>query len=109
MTSAVTDEQGLDGNEGGGAVGLVIDADGHCNEPWRELGAWMPPEFADKGPIDYGGRVVWEDHVLLRARRATTQAPEVRSRTRSTLQAGRGKRTRCSGCETWTTKGSTSP
>jgi hypothetical protein len=67
MTSVVTDEQGLDGNEGSGAVGLVIDADGHCNEPWRELGAWMPPEFADKGPIDYGGRVVWEDHVLLRA------------------------------------------
>ena len=27
----------------------------------------MPPEFANKGPTEYDGRIVWEDHVVLRA------------------------------------------
>ena len=24
---------------------LVIDADGHCNEPWEDLTPWMPKAF----------------------------------------------------------------
>lgn len=66
MSSVLTEEgPAVDG--GREAVALVIDADGHCSEPWQELGNWMPPEFANKGPIEYDGRIVWEDHVVLRA------------------------------------------
>ena len=32
-------------------VDLVIDADGHCDEPENELAAWMPPEYASRAPI----------------------------------------------------------
>ncbi|HLI26500.1 MAG TPA: hypothetical protein VKZ60_05485, partial [Chloroflexota bacterium] len=32
-------------------VDLVIDADGHCDEPENELAAWMPPEYAARAPI----------------------------------------------------------
>jgi len=24
---------------------LVIDADGHCNEPWEDLTPWLPKEY----------------------------------------------------------------
>ena len=66
MSSVLTEEgPAVDG--GREAVALVIDADGHCSEPWQELGNWMPPEFANKGPTEYDGRIVWEDHVVLRA------------------------------------------
>ena len=65
--SSVLTEEGTAVDEGRKAVALVIDADGHCSEPWQELGKWMPPEFANKGPTEYDGRIVWEDHVVLRA------------------------------------------
>jgi len=34
-------------------VDLVIDADGHCNEPTDELGRWMPPEYASQAPLTF--------------------------------------------------------
>ena len=50
---------------------LVIDADGHCSEPWEELARWMPPEYAHQAPIlfrDHAGRerMIWEDRVVPR-------------------------------------------
>ena len=39
---------------------LVIDADGHCQEPEEGLAQWMPTEYASRAPIrvtdDYGNR-----------------------------------------------------
>ena len=31
---------------------LVIDADGHCNEPVDELAKWMPAEYARRAPAN---------------------------------------------------------
>ena len=42
------------------AGSLVVDADGHCNEPEEGLAAWLPGEYAGRAPIrvtdDYGNR-----------------------------------------------------
>src|SRR6185437_2670698 len=42
------------------AGSLVVDADGHCNEPEEGLAAWLPSEYAGRAPIrvtdDYGNR-----------------------------------------------------
>jgi len=39
---------------------LVVDADGHCNEPEEGLAQWLPAEYASRAPIrvtdDYGNR-----------------------------------------------------
>lgn len=39
---------------------LVVDADGHCNEPEEGLAKWLPAEYAGRAPIritdDYGNR-----------------------------------------------------
>ena len=31
-------------------IDLVIDADGHCNEPWEDLTPWMPKEYHHPTP-----------------------------------------------------------
>jgi predicted TIM-barrel fold metal-dependent hydrolase len=47
---------------------LVIDADGHCQEPVDGLVKWLPPEFADRCPISVkdpsGGRT----HIIIEER-----------------------------------------
>lgn len=50
---------------------LVIDADGHCFEPWEDLARWMPGEYAQRAPVafkDHSGRtrMMWEDRVMPR-------------------------------------------
>ena len=35
---------------------LVIDADGHCQEPVDGLVAWLPPEYASRAPLTFKGR-----------------------------------------------------
>ena len=32
---------------------LVIDADGHCNEPWEDLTPWMPKEYHHRAPVGF--------------------------------------------------------
>ncbi len=38
------------------AVDLVIDADGHCNEPTEDMTPWMPREFHDRAPVQFKDR-----------------------------------------------------
>jgi len=33
------------------AIDLVVDADGHCNEPEEGLARWMPAEYASRVPV----------------------------------------------------------
>src|SRR5258707_11411919 len=33
------------------SVGLVVDADGHCNEPVAGLAEWLPREYASRAPV----------------------------------------------------------
>ena len=35
---------------------LVIDADGHCNEPWEDLTPWMSPEYHHRAPVGFNDR-----------------------------------------------------
>jgi uncharacterized protein len=35
---------------------LVIDADGHCQEPQDGLEAWLPPEYASRAPLTFKDR-----------------------------------------------------
>jgi hypothetical protein len=35
---------------------LVIDADGHCNEPWEDLTPWMPKEYHPRAPVGFSDR-----------------------------------------------------
>ena len=35
---------------------LVIDADGHCNEPWEDLTPWMPLEYHHRAPVGFNDR-----------------------------------------------------
>jgi len=35
---------------------LVIDADGHCNEPWEDLTPWMPTAYHQRAPIGFCDR-----------------------------------------------------
>ena len=35
---------------------LVIDADGHCNEPWEDLTPWMPKEYHHRAPVGFNDR-----------------------------------------------------
>src|SRR5437588_10537390 len=35
---------------------LVIDADGHCNEPWEDLTPWMPKEYHHRAPVGFTDR-----------------------------------------------------
>ena len=35
---------------------LVIDADGHCNEPWEDLTPWMPKEYHQRAPVGFTDR-----------------------------------------------------
>ena len=35
---------------------LVIDADGHCNEPWEDLTPWMPREYHQRAPVGFNDR-----------------------------------------------------
>jgi predicted TIM-barrel fold metal-dependent hydrolase len=34
----------------------VIDADGHCNEPWEDLTPWMPKEYHHRAPVGFADR-----------------------------------------------------
>jgi len=50
---------------------LVIDADGHCYEPWEDLARWLPKEYAHRAPVafkDHLGRtrMMWEDRIFPR-------------------------------------------
>lgn len=38
------------------AVDLVIDADGHCNEPTEDMTPWMPREFHHRAPVQFKDR-----------------------------------------------------
>jgi len=38
------------------ATDLVIDADGHCNEPTEDLTPWMPKEFHHRAPTTFKDR-----------------------------------------------------
>src|SRR5256885_1973374 len=35
---------------------LVIDADGHCNEPWEDLTPWMPTAYHQRAPVGFADR-----------------------------------------------------
>ena len=35
---------------------LVIDADGHCNEPWEGLTPWMPKAYHHRAPVGFTDR-----------------------------------------------------
>jgi predicted TIM-barrel fold metal-dependent hydrolase len=35
---------------------LVIDADGHCNEPWEDLTPWMPKAYHHRAPTGFTDR-----------------------------------------------------
>ena len=35
---------------------LVIDADGHCNEPWEDLTPWIPREYHHRAPVGFNDR-----------------------------------------------------
>jgi uncharacterized protein len=35
---------------------LVIDADGHCNEPWEDLTPWMPKAYHHRAPVGFTDR-----------------------------------------------------
>src|SRR5919109_2965323 len=35
---------------------LVIDADGHCNEPWEDLTPWMLKEYHHRAPVGFTDR-----------------------------------------------------
>ena len=48
-------------------LNLVVDADGHCSEPWEELARWMPKELAGRAPTNAGGKMIWEDQVMPRS------------------------------------------
>ncbi|MEK7879117.1 MAG: amidohydrolase family protein, partial [candidate division NC10 bacterium] len=37
-------------------IDLVIDADGHCNEPWEDLTSWMPKEWRHRAPFGFTDR-----------------------------------------------------
>ena len=37
-------------------IDLVIDADGHCNEPWEDLTPWMPKDYHHRAPVGFSDR-----------------------------------------------------
>src|SRR4029450_10955259 len=37
-------------------IDLVIDADGHCNEPWEDLTPWMPTDYHHRAPVGFSDR-----------------------------------------------------
>jgi predicted TIM-barrel fold metal-dependent hydrolase len=50
------------------AIDLVVDADGHCNEPEEGLARWMPAEYASRVPVRIqdnlgNSRIIFEGRV----------------------------------------------
>ena len=85
---------------------LVIDADGHCNEPWEDLTPWMPKEYHHRAPVGFSdrhgtSRMYVEGRLSTRTEGLGPQASVAPSR--RTLKAdGPVSGTRASACRIWT-------
>ena len=93
-------------------IDLVIDADGHCNEPWEDLTPWMPKDYHHRAPVGFSDRHgtsrMYVEGRLSTRTEGLGQGVEVPSPRTSWRPARRCASPR-SGWRTWTRRGSTSP